>query len=116
MSEGPALDYLLTTDFRWTQRAFDLLQEELLTVDPHEAGGAPCFVISGPCPRCEHHMTDRQVTTALAGLAGPDRGAEGRPSAEVLLDVTCGCVGEHGNAPEGKVGCGASFRIAVVTG
>ncbi|MFD7880253.1 hypothetical protein ACFV5G_40345 [Streptomyces sp. NPDC059766] len=57
------------------------------------------------------------MTTALAGLAGPDRGGDGGPSTDaVLLDVTCGCVGEHVSAPEGKIGCGASFRIEVVTG
>ncbi|MGW0615875.1 hypothetical protein [Streptomyces sp. NPDC002788] len=116
MFEAAALDYLPTTDFRWTERAFEFLETGDLTVTPYAGGGAPCFVVSGPCPRCGHHLVDRQVTTALTGLSGPSRGGEGEQPAAVMLDVTCSCGTEHGNAPAGAIGCGASFRIELVAG
>ncbi|MGW5211163.1 hypothetical protein ACWEQO_08090 [Streptomyces sp. NPDC004051] len=116
MFEAAALDYLPTTDYRWTERAFELLGTRELTVTPYAGGGAPCFVVSGRCPRCDHHLVDRQVTTALAGLSGPSRGEDGEQPAVVMLDVTCGCGSEHGNAPAGAIGCGVSFRIEVVAG
>ncbi|MGW7051167.1 hypothetical protein [Streptomyces sp. NPDC054887] len=116
MFDAAALDYLPTTDFRWTERAFELLGTRELTVTPYEGGGASCFVVSGRCPRCGHHLVDRQVTTALTGLSGPSRGADSGQPPAVTLDVTCGCGSEHGNAPAGAIGCGASFRIEVVAG
>ncbi|MEI7031868.1 hypothetical protein [Streptomyces pratensis] len=113
MSQADALDYLLSADYTWTERAFELLGRRELTVTPYEGGGAPCFVVSGRCPRCDHHLVDRQVTTALTGLSGPSRGGDGERPAFVVLDVTCSCGSEHGNAPAGAIGCGASFRIAM---
>lgn len=114
MSEAVALDYLRTTDYRWTERAFALLQTGELTIAPYEGGDVSCYVVSGRCPRCDHHLVDRQVTTALTGLSGPSRGGAGEQSAVVTLEVTCSCGNEHGNAPEGAAGCGVSFRIEAV--
>ncbi|MFF7441162.1 hypothetical protein [Streptomyces sp. NPDC008122] len=113
MSEETALAYLQTADYGWTRRAFELLGTRALTVTPYEGGGAPCFVVEGPCPRCDHHLVDRQVTTGLTGMSGPSRGEGGNRAPAIVLDVTCGCGGAHENAPAGAVGCGASFRIVM---
>ncbi|NWF27310.1 hypothetical protein HW130_13680 [Streptomyces sp. PKU-EA00015] len=111
-----ASPYLATADFEWTERAFRLLESQQLTVSRHGAGDVPGYVVSGPCPRCGHHFTDRQVLVALAGLSGPDRQEHGGVvPAAVVLDVTCGCGSAHDDAPEGTAGCGASFRIELVT-
>ncbi len=111
MSDEADVSYSATTDFRWTERAFALLDSQDLRILPHEAGGAPCFVVTGPCPRCDHHLVDRQVTAALTGLSGPSRGEGGEAVKVVSLDVTCSCGNAHQNAPQGATGCGVSFRI-----
>ncbi|MFG2811252.1 hypothetical protein [Streptomyces massasporeus] len=107
---GPAA-YLATTDFRWTERAFELLGAQRLTVSDHTADGVTGVVVSGPCPRCDHHFVDRRALDAVTGMSGATRNGDGRPSDVALLDVTCGCDTAHEGAPEGTAGCGASFRI-----
>ncbi|MFP8885689.1 hypothetical protein [Streptomyces mangrovi] len=123
MADAAAFPYLATNDYEWTERAFQLLEAERLTVSAHSASGVPGFVVAGPCPRCEHHLTDRQVTVALTGMSGTGRHAQDEfenPESEtdavdaVVLDVTCGCGTAHQDAPEGAAGCGASFRIELV--
>ncbi|MGA5704178.1 hypothetical protein [Peterkaempfera bronchialis] len=111
MSEASFPAYVVTTDYRWTDRAYDLLEAQELTVKPHNEDTAPCFVVSGRCPRCDHHLVDRQVTVALTGMAGASRGSNGDPQEAVVLDVTCGCGTAHQDAPTGVTGCGVSFRI-----
>ncbi|MFF2957009.1 hypothetical protein ACFVVU_37425 [Kitasatospora sp. NPDC057965] len=113
MSDEADVSYSATTDFRWTERAFALLGSQELTVTPHEAGGARCFVVAGRCPRCDHHLVDRQVTAALTGLSGASRGEGAEAVAVVSLDVTCSCGSAHQDAPQGATGCGVSFRIEV---
>ncbi|MEV0978347.1 hypothetical protein [Streptomyces sp. NPDC049915] len=103
--------YLPTTDFNWTERAFALYEQGRLTVTEHTADGVSGAVVSGPCPRCDHHFVDRRSLDALTGLAGVSRNGEGEPSDLILLDVTCGCGTPHEGAPEGATGCGVSFRI-----
>lgn len=115
MSDEAGISYSATTDYQWTERAFTLLTSADLTVERHVAGGAPYFVVTGPCPRCGHHFADRQVTAALTGLAGPSRG-EGSDAADVVfLDLTCSCGTAHQDAPQGATGCGVSFRIGIET-
>ncbi|MEU2717297.1 hypothetical protein [Streptomyces sp. NPDC007205] len=109
MSGSPA--YLATTDFNWTERAFELLAAGRLTVADHAADGVSGVVVSGPCPRCDHHFVDRRSLDALTGLAGVSRNGDSEPSDIILVDVTCVCGTSHEGAPEGVTGCGVSFRI-----
>ncbi|MFF3286143.1 hypothetical protein [Streptomyces sp. NPDC003023] len=111
MPAAASLAYLPTTAYEWTERAFRLLETERLTVSPHGTDDAPVFVVAGPCPRCDHHFVDRQVTVALTGMGGVSRGDDSDASRSVVLDVTCGCGAAHEDAPEGATGCGVSFRI-----
>ncbi|MBT2365647.1 hypothetical protein J7E88_10025 [Streptomyces sp. ISL-10] len=115
MSEGASPAFRATTDIEWTERAFRSLEDRRLTVAAHDAGGVPAFVVAGPCPRCEHHLVDRQVSVALTGLTGAQRQVNGAVLDVVVLDVTCGCGTAHQDAPEGVTGCGASFRIELDT-
>ncbi|ALC23561.1 hypothetical protein ACH46N_08050 [Streptomyces pristinaespiralis] len=111
MSDAAAPAYLATTDRELTDRAYDLLEAGQLTVSPHGSGDVYGFVVAGPCPRCAHHIVDRQVSVALTGTGGVGRSADADPVETVVLDVSCGCGSTHVDAPEGLTGCGASFRL-----
>jgi hypothetical protein len=115
---GPAaLPYQQTAAFEWTQRAFELLSTNTLTVTTRRAEGIDSVVVAGPCPRCTHQLVDRQVGVAVAGVAGgAPRGAlpGAAPPEAIVVDVTCGCGVHHDGAPETATGCGVSFRIELV--
>ncbi|MDO0924645.1 hypothetical protein QQY24_04140 [Streptomyces sp. TG1A-8] len=102
--------YVATSDVQWTNRAYRMLLDRRPTVSRRGGDGVPGLVVSGPCPRCEHHLVDRRVLLALTGLGATRGGSAGAPET-VVLDVTCGCGSTHQDAPEGVTGCGASFRI-----
>jgi len=87
-----------------------MLVDERLKVVQQSGNDAPGFVVSGPCPRCDHHLVDRRALLALAGMSGT-RGGSGDTPETVILDITCGCGTAHQGAPEGVTGCGASFRL-----
>lgn len=124
MTPGPDESaYQVTSNFVWTERAYQSLQKggdmhgEVISRD-----GVVASRVWGPCPRCHHLLDDRQTLTALPGLIGV-RGRESveaelgkdEPSSPVWrfarVDVSCGCGDAHQGAPEGKTGCGASFRV-----
>ncbi|MFE6868595.1 hypothetical protein ACFVFS_18785 [Kitasatospora sp. NPDC057692] len=113
MSVENGISYSATTDVQWTVRAYALLGSDDLKVELLESGAAPCLVVKGPCPRCDHSLVDRQTTVALYGLSGPNRSQGDSAVNAVSLDVTCACGVEHQGAPEGVTGCGVSFRLEV---
>ncbi|CAM5324868.1 hypothetical protein GCM10010390_91080 [Streptomyces mordarskii] len=101
--------------FHWTDRAYSLLEQGLLNADVQVVDGVLSTRVQGICPRCNGVLDDRQVhtavtdlmvgvhrSTAVPGISGP---------AVVTIDVTCGCGMAHGAAPEGRTGCGVSFRV-----
>ena len=77
--------------------------------------------VSGPCPRCRHFLDDRQTLSGLPGLIGVggprgDEVSRGEAAAHwtgryAQVDVSCGCGDTHDGAPEGRTGCGVSFRV-----
>ncbi|MBT2482966.1 hypothetical protein [Streptomyces sp. ISL-94] len=116
MFEAASPVYRITNAYEWTERAFRLLEAEQLTVTEHGAPAAAGFVVSGPCPRCEHHIVDRRAFVALTGMGGGGRDGGTDATEAVVLDVSCGCGTAHQDAPEGVTGCGASFRIELTAG
>lgn len=112
--------YEMTSDFAWTEKAYQSLQAggdmhgEVISRDDVLASR-----VWGRCPRCQHTIDDRQTLSALPGLIGV-RGT-GRAEADqdesatawryTTVNVTCGCGDAHQGAPEGRTGCGVSFRV-----
>lgn len=110
MSAEAEPTYTVTCDAQWTTQAYHLLMDGRLQVFPRGGKDAPGFLVTGPCPRCDHHLVDRRALLALTGMSGTRGGSGGAPE-RFILDITCGCGTTHQGAPEGVTGCGASFRI-----
>jgi hypothetical protein len=112
-------EYHKTTAFEWTERAFHLLDRQQLAVTPTVLAGVRSVEVAGPCPRCDHHLIDRQVGVAVTGLGAGTRGTvrgpssvqEDDPPSTMVVDVTCGCGNTHAGAPESVTGCGVTFRV-----
>lgn len=105
-----------TAAFEWTEKAFELLEDERLTATVTAGDGVFTVVTDGECPRCGHRLLDRQVGSAVTGLeVGVRNSAAHQESAPVVVvDVTCGCGHTHPDAPDNTTGCGVSFRIELV--
>lgn len=104
--------YEQTIASKWTARAYELLEDEVLHVEVHTKGGVVSARVWGICPRCGHDLDDRQVQTAVADLM--TRGGEHPPLGVIPpIDITCGCGQSHIGAPERVTGCGVSFRVEV---
>ncbi|GAA2650798.1 hypothetical protein [Paractinoplanes durhamensis] len=111
---APAVEYLETADFEWTERAFALLERNAIVITPHFVDGIISIVISGSCPRCSHETVERFVDTVITGVDVKRGPADGGDPGDVLeVDVTCRCGVPHDHAPENVAGCGVSFRIAL---
>ncbi|WFB05820.1 hypothetical protein LRS74_01380 [Streptomyces sp. LX-29] len=107
-----------TSEFTWTDRAYDLLEQNLLHAQVDVVDGVLTTKVWGRCPRCAGQLHDVQVPTAVGDFAGT-RGGGGWGSAVpeppvVIVDVTCGCGVPHLDAPEGTTGCGVTFRVELV--
>ncbi|MFF8911651.1 hypothetical protein [Streptomyces olivaceoviridis] len=123
----PPIPYEQTSDYRWTEAAFHLLESGALTASVAARDNISSAVVEGVCPRCVHHFTDRRPLTAVTnGLGGSRAGVPGsggtalvEPAgayAPVVLDVTCSCGVPHPTGPgaadaSATGGCGVSFRI-----
>lgn len=124
----PPVSYEQTSDYRWTETAFRLLESGALTASVTASDNVSSAVIEGSCPRCVHQFTDRRPLTAvtnglgasragLPGSSGTDLGDPAGVYETVVLDVTCSCGLAHpprepGTPDAGAAGgCGVSFRI-----
>jgi hypothetical protein len=115
----PGEPYRESTEFAWTERAFGMLERGEMRGEVTSSRGIIHSRVWGPCPRCQHALDDQQTLTAVTNLPGGEwRGwGTGRPTrgqAEPRyydVDVSCGCGDSHSGAPEGKTGCGVSFRV-----
>ncbi|MFD7496580.1 hypothetical protein ACFV8T_30060 [Streptomyces sp. NPDC059832] len=127
----PPIPYEQTSDYRWTEVAFDLLESGALTALVMTNDNVSSAVVEGACPRCVHHFTDRRPLTAVtSGIGGSRAGVQGTGGTglvapagaygygdPVVLDVTCSCGAAHPAGASGAAdstavsGCGASFRI-----
>ncbi|GHJ36353.1 hypothetical protein [Streptomyces sp. TS71-3] len=124
----PPIPYEQTSDYRWTEAAFRLLESGALTASVTASDNVSSAVVEGACPRCVHRFTDRRPLTAVSNGLGESRagvpGSGGRDLVEpagsrepVVLDVTCSCGVAHPTGGPGTAdasatgGCGVSFRI-----
>lgn len=118
----PDEPYHESTDYSWTETAFDMLERHDLHGEVVSRDGIVRSRVWGPCPRCKHALDDRQTHTAVTNLMGgewrgPGGAGLGQPGAGAAglsffpVDVSCGCGDSHPGAPAGKVGCGVSFRV-----
>lgn len=75
-----------------------------------DGGGPARFLLTGPCPRCQHPLSVNLSDVAGFGLAGGSG-----DSMEVLVRCTCGQA--HPGAPSaGPAGCGAEGLIKIRRG
>jgi hypothetical protein len=117
----PNEPYHESTDYSWTEKAFDMLERNDLQGEVVSHDGIVRSRVWGQCPRCPHTLDDRQTHTALANLMGGEwhgrsAAGPGQSGADTGLrffpvDVSCGCGNRHFGAPAGKTGCGVSFRV-----
>jgi hypothetical protein len=111
---------------KWTERAFELLQQGKLRAEVIVSHGVKVVRVDGTCPYCDDHLHYTDSLTAvtegsealLGGGGGGGIGTEGIESPrEPQYDeftVTCGCSEPHEGDPEKETGCGTSFRISVL--
>lgn len=108
-------------DYRWTDRAFDLLTEDKLTVSILGSGSSRTVRASGECPRCGHDVDFElpdsvSVPSTGSGHLGAQSRGPGRPADEyVPVAVACWCNEAHPGRPEAvKHGCGIVFGAEVL--
>lgn len=111
-AEGADVPYQATTAYRWTERAFRLIESGELRAGVRAGEGVATATVGGPCPRCGHPIFDRRVAQAVTEVRGA-HGAELLPLT-VVVDVSCGCGEPHAGAPEQVTGCGVAFRVQLV--
>jgi len=105
--------------YEWTEKAYHMLMRGELNGEVISREKIIRSRVWGPCPRCGHDLDDRQTHTAVIGIMGAEtrggttRGGVDDEEAPFEVDVSCGCDGPHSGAPEGKTGCGVSFRVAL---
>jgi hypothetical protein len=104
--------------YRWTERAYELLERGDLDVTIEVSHGVERVVATGPCPRCDHDVAYRQPLDAVGGeplaVLGADRLADAPIDPYVGLTVSCSCIEDHEGRPDTiKVGCGINFRVEV---
>ncbi|WP_329282142.1 hypothetical protein [Streptomyces sp. NBC_01451] len=106
------MPYEATTAFRWTERAFHLIESGGIQTGVVVGEGVVTATVGGPCPRCGHQFVDRQVGQAVTAV----RGGHGRDPLPrtVVIDVSCGCGELHAGAPGEVTGCGVAFRVQLV--
>jgi hypothetical protein len=119
----PDEPYHESVSYSWTEKAFEMLERDDLHGEVVSRDGVIRSRVWGPCPRCGHRghlLDDRQTHTAVTNLMGgqsrgpADTGEGDRQEPGLLffsVDVSCGCGGTHTGAPDGKTGCGVSFRV-----
>ena len=66
----PDEPYHESTDYSWTETAFDMLERHDLHGEVVSRDGIVRSRVWGPCPRCKHALDDRQTHTAVTNLMG----------------------------------------------
>ena len=111
-AEAVDVPYQVSTAYRWTERAFRLIESGGMRAGVVVGEGVVTATVGGPCPRCGHQFVDRQVGQAVAPVRGGHAGEPLPPT--VVIDVSCGCGEPHEGAPEQVTGCGVAFRVQLV--
>jgi hypothetical protein len=100
----PPLAYEEKTDDRYAEHA-------ARTFTAHPTGGA--ITLRGDCLRCEHVMEYLIGDVVRQWKSPPATPPAPPPEAEEPEHMVCTCEGEHPNRPDGFLGCGAYWDLAV---
>ncbi|GGN99361.1 hypothetical protein [Nocardia rhizosphaerihabitans] len=104
------------TAYQWTEKAYDLLLTDALTVALTVRHRIEIATASGDCPRCGHDVQfsmerDAPIPGTIGGLGTED---SSMTEDYVAVDVECRCKGGHPGRPDGiSKGCGIVFRTEV---
>jgi len=102
----------------WTRRALELLKSGALNASVRTTDEMRVGHVDGECPYCADNLHCVEplsaVTEGVEDLLGPKRGAEPAEARYEEFTVTCGCSRSHPGDPKKGVGCGTSFRVAVL--
>ncbi|MFI6999334.1 hypothetical protein [Nocardia sp. NPDC050175] len=118
---GPTADlpyeFARPTAYEWTEKAYDLMVTDNLTVTLIVRDAMRTAIASGECPRCTHDVgfVMELVAPIPADVSG--LGDESGPidPEYVPIDVQCRCTGEHPGRPSNESkGCGILFRAEVL--
>jgi hypothetical protein len=105
--------------YKWTEKAYDLLQGGELTASIKSAGEISTATVSGECPYCQDNVNFSEVLDAVAGESLGTLGWQRKQAAQpddgyVSLTVSCSCTELHAGRPADiNHGCGINFRIEV---
>ncbi|MET7871183.1 hypothetical protein [Streptomyces cyaneofuscatus] len=84
-----------------------------------EQAGPDVTVLRGPCPRCGAVIEALVVADVFQGVRSFGDIIRGRRAApqpgEHVEPMACTCADEHPNRPEGRVGCGAYWKLLLTT-
>lgn len=118
-SQGVPYETDAPNAYKWTEAAYDLLQEGKLAASIRSAAGISTATVAGECPHCRDNVNFSEVLDAVAGESlgtlswerlqpvAPDDGY-------VSLTVSCSCTEQHAGRPADiNYGCGINFRIDV---
>ncbi len=111
---GSAEQYSPSAAFKWTEQAWQMLQNGTLHARLYDTDDVLSAHIWGPCPRCAHDIDERPTLTAV--LTDTTRSIWGEGGGQVVdspvpVDLRCNCREEHPGVPKGTSGCGVSFRV-----
>jgi tetratricopeptide (TPR) repeat protein len=112
--------YENTADPVWGRRVLELYQRRELQVQVFASEGVVSTLVWGACPRCGHALDVQQtLSVPIADLRGGLRGAlagwapRDRAWIPKTVEVTCGCLHSHPDAPKDVLGCGLSFLLPI---
>lgn len=101
--------------YEWTRRAAELQDAGRIVARASVVRDVLGTVVTGPCPRCGHHLVDHQVGAAAfeEAFLGDDVEAAAAAIDVERVVVTCGCERDHEGRPTNAVpaGCGISFAV-----
>jgi hypothetical protein len=106
--------------YKWTEKAYDLLEKGDLTASVKSASGISTATVAGDCPYCGDNVNFSEVLDAVTGESIATLGRQDSQSAlpddegYVPLTVSCSCTEPHAGRPADiNHGCGINFRIEV---
>ena len=113
----------VSNDYRWTERAFDLMTEGVLAVTWAGSVGHH-LVARGRCPRCAHDVDfsfDEKIVvpqgrggTLTRNPAQPTDPLPADGPQYVTVTVLCQCREDHHGRPPGAHGCGIVFNVDIL--
>ncbi len=101
---------------KWTDIAWDAFNEDRLTAKVQVSHAVMVSVLDGPCPRCNHRLSQRNLMTLVASLDPLEtKGLDAATPQELAeVDFICDCSEEHAGRPKDvHSGCNTAFHLTV---